>query len=255
MRTITPDNFDAYVENFCSRKRDFTIQTKRHTNSMYLNNELQFVGKIKKKSLEKKETRKLAINLFAQVQKNINSFYKKANFKVEKIKDKHPSTKSKISNWKALEINEAFWYIDINHCYWRIAFLKGYINERLYKATLAKPELKIERNMSLAMIIAPKKRKYYKKGELVLEVEEDKRFCRIIYDNIRFTAYNLMGECMKLSGKSFLGYRTDGIMVKESAVNKIAEHISDAGYEYSIQKCVKVDGKNYKDEKGDIIKF
>jgi len=255
MRTISPENFEAYVENFSKRKRDFIIQTKRSTTSMYIDNQLQFIGKIKKKSLEKKGSRKSAINLFAQVQKNVNSFYKKSNYEVEVVKEKYSASKSDGSRWNSLKKGDEFWYIDINHCYWRIAFLKGYINKRLYSSTLLNPELKIERNMSLAMIIAPKKRKYYKKGEFILEVEEDKRFCRIIYDNIRFTAYNLMGHCMKLSKKSFIGYRTDGIMVTEDVVNKIAEYISDEGYEYSIEKCMKIDSKNYKYEDGTIIKF
>lgn len=255
MRIIKPHNFDAYVENFCLRKKDFVIETKRNTNSMYVDNKLSFIGKMKKQGIEKKENRKSIISLFAQVQKSVNKFIVDANFDIEKVEDNFKSTKTNKDKWNRIENGEVFWYIDINHCYWRIAFLKGYISEKLYKNTLAKSDLKIERNMSLAMIFAPKKRKYYIQGEFVVEISEEKTLWRTLYNNIRFTAYNLMGECMELSGDSFISYRTDGIMVTEDVVNDVSELISDKNFEYTIEKCIKLNNKSYQDEEGDIIKF
>jgi hypothetical protein len=255
MRIIEHTEFDDYVENFCSRKKNFIVETKRTTNTMYIDSGVAFMSKGAKKSVAHKDNRKSVVSLFAQVQKSVNKHIVDTKFKIKAVKPNHPSTKSNKSRWNALNIGDKFYYVDVKHCYWRIAYLQGLISEKLYTKTLEKPELKIERNMSLAMIIAPKKRKYYVDGEMILEVQEEKKIFRTVYDNIRFTAYNLMGDCMKLGGTSFIGYRTDGIMLTEEAVNDVAELITEKGFDYSIKECTKINSRQYRNEKGKEVNF
>lgn len=255
MRVIEPIYFDEYIENFCQRKKDFIIETKRSTHTMFLDGGAVFMSKRSKKKKVKKNNHKAVINLFATVQKSINKYIVDSDFTVEKVKEKCSSTKTDKSKWDGLGDGEIFYYVDINHCYWRVAFLNGYISERVYSNILKKTDLKVERNMSLAMIIAPKKRKYYKDGKILLEIQEEKTIYKTIYNNIRYTAYNLMGDCMKLSGSSFIAYRTDGIMLTEEAVDDVVELITSKGFDCTIQECSKINSKQYMDNKGKEINF
>jgi hypothetical protein len=146
-----------------------------------------------------------------------------------------------------MKIGDKFYYIDISHCYWRIAYLKNYISKKLYENVLKKPELKIYRNMALACIVAPKKRQYFKNGEMILEISEDKELWKIIYDNIRFTSYNIIGNISSSEDikKYFIAYRTDGIMVTKPALKFVENMLKQHNLDYKVYNCVKVDDNHY----------
>jgi hypothetical protein len=125
--------------------------------------------------------------------------------------------------------------------------LKNYISKKLYEDVLKKPELKIYRNMALACIVAPKKRKYYKNGELFIEISEDKELWKVIYDNIRFTSYNIVGEIANNNQvkKYFIAYRTDGIMITKPALKIVEIFLKKFNLEYKIYNCLKIDDNHY----------
>lgn len=239
-------DFKSYIDNLSKSRRTFVVESKRTTNSIFVNDKMVLIAKKeRKKEKVDKQLHKSAINLFAQVQKSVNRFIKQVDFEVKKVRQLHPSTDTNRNKWRSITDDDIFYYIDIKHCYWRIAFLKGYISKNLYESSLLKPELKIQRNISLALIIAPKKRQYYKNGVLTVEISEERSMYRIIYDNIRFTAYNLMGKCKEHCGEDFIAYRTDGIMVGEESVNDVVEILHNEGFNCIVTECRKIDHNTY----------
>ncbi len=138
-----------------------------------------------------------------------------------------------------------FYYVDISHCFWRIAYLKGYITKRLYESVLKQPELKTARNIALACIVASKWRKYVVNGVFRCEITEDRTLQRVIYDNIRFTCYNTMGMIASFIEKNCIAYRTDGIMVDKVGLPKVKKLIRAQNFEYTVQECVKIDEVTY----------
>ena len=74
--------------------------------------------------------------------------------------------------YNQIEAMEDFYIIDLCHAYWRIAFLKGYINEGLYSTHTTISDSKLYRNMALACTIAHTKRTYYMDGEPKYEINE-----------------------------------------------------------------------------------
>ena len=106
------------------------------------------------------DNKKDIVNLIAQTKKQFNRFIEKNRLEIEEIE---PLTTSYFCNHKAIEKGkkgELICHIDINHAYWRTAFLLGYISERYYKKTYQNDDLKLHRNVALACTIAPKKKTY-----------------------------------------------------------------------------------------------
>lgn len=246
MRKVKAKSFNNYIDNFCRENKTFVIESKRNLESLYMNNKLVLMTKNKNNRFGKDKTKlKSIINLFAQVQKSINRYLKQIEFDIQPVEKRFGSSKTDRDKWRSMGVGEVFYYIDVKHCFWRIGFLKGYIGKNLYENILLKEELKLQRNMSLALIIAPKRRRYFKYGKLLHEISEDRRMYRIVYDNIRFTAYNLMGDCMVMSKQHFIAYRTDGIMVDKKAIKRVSRFIDDNGFNYLIKECCKVGDRHY----------
>ncbi len=99
--------------------------------------------------------------------------------------------------------------------------------------------------MALACIVAESSMEYHWMCEdckmHFFEIQEDKTLHKRIYDNIRLTAYNLMGDVGRQVEKYFIGYKTDGIMVLEGGLEKVKELFSGSNFEFTVSKCVKID--------------
>lgn len=248
-------NFKAYVDSFIAKKKNFHIHRKRGNESMHVNDNTVAIYKSGKRK-KNKQLDKEVVNLIANVSKNINNFCVKNQFDFEIEKERHTSIWSNHDLFFELDEGEIFYYIDIKHCFWRIAFLKGYISENMYKSILEKPHLKTYRNMALACIVAPASRDYYVNGEKVLGIEEDKTMHRLIYDNIRFTCYNLMGDIAAAVGEKYvIGYRTDGIMVLPEKKDEVISLIKEQDFMCTDKRIIKVDDSYYKYENGTLKHF
>ncbi len=250
--SVSSSDFAAQKEQFITRKKTFCIRKKRGTKMMYLGKDAVSVHKDKKKkSIKDKALNKEIVNLIANVAKNINKFLVQSDFQFEVEEERHSSTWTNRELYRMLKDGQEFYYIDIAHCFWRIAFLRKYISKSMYKSVLKKPHLKIYRNMALACIIATESAEYYIKGEKVLVVEEDKGLHRMIYDNIRFTCYNLMGDIVSSIGQEFIiGYRTDGILVLPEKKDDVIQMIMEQDFECTEKKIKKIDDYFYENASG-----
>lgn len=243
MLKLERNEFKDFVNDLDNRGSVFVIEKKRTVNHLIMNRKYLAISK-NKNHIAKGEQRKEVISLFAQVSKMINKYIIENNFTVKMVRQRHSSSDTNRGKFQKMKVGSEFYYIDVAHCFWRIAFLNGYINEKYYENVLKKPELKTYRNMALACIVAPRTMEYHAHGKS-FEISEDKTLWRIIYDNIRFTSYNLMGDLARHIPNFFIAYRTDGIMVTKPAVKKVKDLLESAGFEYRITKCRKVDDGHY----------
>ena len=248
MLELNFENLKQFKTNLLNRKIPFKIEKKR--------NEIIFVSNGKKiAKAESKNTISHAkkdetiniLSLFANVKKSINKYLIKNDFNIQKLDKKYDSTFTNRILFDSLPKGTQFYYLDVKHCYWRIAYLNGYISENYYKKILENPDLKIYRNMALSCIIAPKSVEYYTNGELINVIEEDTSIYQTIYENIRYKAWNLFGSiCFeKIGQEKTIGYYTDGIMVLSEDVPLVKAILTRNKLQYTITKCIKTNNRQW----------
>lgn len=252
MRKIDKKKLNKYVESLKRQRRTFFVEGKRKVSGIVINGKTTILNKEKKKVKSNKNHREV-LNLYAQVAKSVNQYIINNGLVVPKVRSKHNSTYTNRKLYKDMADGERFYYVDISHCFWRIAFLKKYITSKLYEDVLNKEEFKLYRNMALSMIIAPKWREYYVLGEYIGKITEWKEFHQRIYDNIRLTAYNLMGDIMAEINRYCIAYRTDGIMITDNpkVLKRVQEFITKKGFSHKLTECYKIDELFYQYGDGD----
>ena len=242
------DNLKQFKKNLLARKVPFTIERKRNE-VIFISNGKRIAKAESKNTLshaKSEETRNI-LSLFANVKKSINKHLILKGFEINQVEKKYDSTFSNRLLFDSLPNGTSFYYIDVKHCYWRIAFLNGYISENYYKKILLNPDLKIYRNMALSCIIAPKSVEYYENGKLINVIQEDTGIYHTIYENIRFKAWNLFGSlCFeKIGQEKTIGYYTDGIMVLSDDVAKVKATLTRNKLQYTITKCIKTNHRQW----------
>jgi hypothetical protein len=247
MRKIEGKVFGSYIKSFSDQKKTFIVERKRSIKTIIIGSKYIILQRNKNQLKNQKVKKSKITSLFAQVAKCVNAYIIKSGLTVKKVKQKSTSSYTNRRKYREMKDNAKFYYVDIAHCYWRVAFLQNYISENLYKTVLNTADLKLYRNMALACIVAPKGREYYIRGVKVMEIYEDKSLHRIIYDNIRFTAYNLMETIKREVGEHCIAYRTDGIMVdSKKGLEMVKKLIKENNFDYTVTECTKIDELSYK---------
>jgi len=248
MRTVTEQVVKDSVKNMNDRKIKFMVKGKR-------NNHTIFVGKkavMSNKSfvtVKKDKSHNQANALIAQVANQMRQYMFDHGIDEPAISQRHPTIKKNKDTWSKLKNGSIFYYIDVSHCYWRIAYLRCYINKQLYEKANNNPDLKIHRNMALSCTIAPNRAWYYDEGELLVQIDEDRSILARMYKNIRFTAYNTMGDIKDTIEKTHkdhcYGYNTDGIMVPKRGVDFVCRCLESVNLTYTVEKCRKINAREY----------
>jgi hypothetical protein len=256
MIELSRRDLEVYKKNLISRRLSFKLVTKRAETTL-LKNGVE-VARLKLNNNKRVKVKSEALSLFSSVKKSINKFIVEKKLDIEEVPQIYPAKLSNRILYHELEDNDEFILIDVKHCYWRIAYLKGYISKSLYESVIEHqdPQFKLWRNMSLSCIIAPKKVQVFKNGREFPMIEEDTTLYKIIYSNIRFTAWNLFGSISeKIGFENVLGYNTDGIMVFEKDVNRVTSTLARNKLQYTVKKCFKHSMNEYITEKGKVYKI
>jgi hypothetical protein len=141
------------------------------------------------------------------------------------------------------------------HCYWRIAYLNKYIGKGLYEKYADNKELKIARNISLSILVSNIKREYYNNGNKINTIDCDTSLYRRIYDNIRYSSYNLCGTIKDAIIDDCLSYRTDAIFTLPAGVDTVKNIFQENNIFFRVDKCIKLHEKYYSTSDGEIKKF
>ena len=254
------ENNEQYFEKFKSVqvlvKRDFIVEKKRANKYIIMTNGFKYCEystqpkqNYDKYSEENKKKRyeysKVAIPLIAQVKKQVNAYLIKKGNDIPVLERRHSPVFRNRDAWDKLPDETEMKYIDINHCYWRLAYLQGVISEKFYSKTLKKTNSKQYRNIALASMIAPRTRTYYVRGVDVLEIEEVTDIYKTVYSNIRYSASNLLGDlAAQIEGYCY-NFRTDGMLVHKDKVDFIAAEFKKRKLPFTITDCQKVSATHF----------
>lgn len=124
---------------------------------------------------------------------------------------------------------------DLNHAYWRIAFLNGYISSKTYEKGLLIKD-KALRLASLANLSSSKQYFLIERGQ-VTKKSVTLRFepaLQKVYNNIRYECFNHMMTMADLLGDDFICYKTDCIYYKQTKKNVelVCTYLDSIGLDY-----------------------
>jgi len=124
---------------------------------------------------------------------------------------------------------------DLNHAYWRIAYLYGMINEKTYIGGLD-TDCKALRLATLSVLGREKKFDNYEKGEIKESYVYQKENVDLknVFKFIRLTCFSFMKEASELLGDDFFAWKTDCIYYRESLTNikKVEEYFNKYNLTY-----------------------
>lgn len=248
MLNLDKADLEIYKKNLGSRKRTFFVDNKRAEKNIVVNG--KNVAKLKRRngiSLLSQQDSKSILSLFASVKKSVNKYIVTNDFNIPLTPKKYNSVFVNRTLFDSIPIGSQFYYIDVKHCYWRIAFLQGIITEYYYNKVLEKPDLKLYRNMALACVIAGREREYYPSGVFSHSIREDTALHEQIYKNIRHTAWNIFGRlCFEQIGEEeCLGYYTDGILVFPKDLPIVKTVLARHKLQHRIIPCEKTAYREY----------
>lgn len=109
---------------------------------------------------------------------------------------------------------------DINHAYWRIAYIKGLINEKTYIQGLDS-DCKALRLATLSVLGREKRFDKYKNGQLEKSFISQKENTELknVFKYIRLSCFNYMKEASELVGNDFYSWKTDCIYYRDNETN------------------------------------
>lgn len=193
--------------------------------------------------------------LFSEVRNSVTRYIKKNNFSPALIEAMYSSRYTNNKIWGSIKINTQFYHIDACHCYWRTAFVLGYIGKKIYEKYVNDKNLKMLRNISLSVLNSKIKVEYYEHGTKYHEINCDISLHSTIYNNIRHYAYNNSGTIKDAIPECCINYRVDGIYLLAEGLEKAKSIFTSNGLLYKITKMIKVDDKHYSTEDGEIKKM
>jgi hypothetical protein len=110
---------------------------------------------------------------------------------------------------------------DVDHAYWRIAFLQGMISKKTYTKGLEVKDKSI-RLAALANLSSSKEYQIIKDGIVTNEtiILKHDPILQKVYNNIRYTCYEHMTILANMLGDDFICYKTDCIYYKDNEKNR-----------------------------------
>lgn len=114
---------------------------------------------------------------------------------------------------------------DVDHAYWRIAYMEGIITQKTYERGLEIKDKSL-RLAALANLASSKEYQLIRGGEITEEtvVLKYDPVLQRIYNNIRYICYRHMAEMAHLLGEDFICYKTDCIYYKDTPQNRETVH-------------------------------
>lgn len=114
---------------------------------------------------------------------------------------------------------------DLNHAFWRIAYVKGYIRKKTYEYGMP-DKAKALRLATLSTLGREKSYEKYVNGEFVGTIvgKEKNEQLQFIYKDIRYSCYYMMYELSQMLGDDFDCWRTDCIYYRDTPENRTLVH-------------------------------
>lgn len=253
-RKIPLEEVERYIASFQYMFRSFMVEEKRKMKSVYLNGKCVLLSESNTPKLDLPDQK--VRSFFGQVTRSFNTFLKNNDGYVEPVINEYSGSFFNSDVWDAMQVADEFYIIDINRCYWTIAWQLGYISKRMFLAAYNNPNpvYKDMCNRALACVKSETREVYYKEGVKKLTKVYEKSRQKIMYDNIRYTAFNLLGRLRDLVGtERTLGYTIDGIKVFKEDVQGVCDYFDGHNFNYTIELCKKADDGHFYNTVTDTI--
>ena len=202
--------FDKLVKN----NIDFYVRRGSECNELIYEKRHQVYGSTKGNFPKDK------VFLFNNVQQDCKKFLVKYSFI-----DLPPKVDVSNYNWDYDHESGVITGTDLNHAFWRIAYVKGYISKKTYEFGLD-DRAKALRLATLSVLGREKKYDKFIAGKFVESVvlKEKNEKLQNIYKDIRYSCYYMMHELSQMLGKDFDCWRTDCIYYRDTPENRKIVH-------------------------------
>lgn len=230
------EKFDAYLKAYENTQSDFTVVSYGSTKKIiYGNHKFLFSGL-------KGQKKPQGMHLIGMVKRDIDALLKIQE--PLQIPQKKPYLT--FIHHKHLEFygeGEEALAIDINHCYWRTAFLLGFITEETYLKGLERTDYKEGRLIAIGTLAKILTIRKYKDGMKVEEYVDDKEYLKYggFFWAVILKINELMIELWTSLKEDFLMFLTDCVVIdprrKEDAIAIMEKH----GYSCKDYKLVFTD--------------
>jgi len=244
-------SMDAIRSSMLSQSKTFVIERKSGNRSIFINGH-RYTSQ-RKKAYMKEVNSKTGRSIIGNVRRHVNDYVRRHKFNIKEVELKHKSTMTYKARFKDLPDGQKFYYVDIKHCYWRIAYLIGVIPKGLYNKY--RDDYKLTRNIALSTLVSQPQREYYIDGELINTITCENDIYKKIYKNIRYTAYNNMGSIFEAVNDHSLGYHIDGIYVLEPGLAEVRRLLKNRNYPYRTINCEKLNDKEYRYGEDEVKTF
>lgn len=208
MDILVTKDFDKKLEMMKKLKKDFKVRTSKNYSEILMTNGGQ---KIMFNEGSKFQS---GLFLFKAVRKDIEKWIKEKRGLI-------PEKELPVNHCNPdFPEDERVIGIDLDHAYWRIAFLKGFISKNTYKKGLSEPHYKTIRLSALSSLGKDYTYDVYEHGKYVgTSVHKGDKELRDFYDDIRFSTFKVMKEIAEELGNDFKCWKTDCIVFKETQEN------------------------------------
>jgi len=213
-RKYTIGNVDRFVKKLIKGKGDFLVRLGSECSEVIFDNHHSLYAN-KKKNFPNE-----MIFLFSLVQQDVKKFVKDMDYielppkvNVTEYNYDYDHTLGKLTG------------TDLNHAFWRIAYLKGYISQKTYEHGLVE-KAKALRLATLSVLGREKKYDKYQNGTKTEEVviRPKNEMLQLVYKDIRYSCYYTMYELSKLLGDDFDCWKTDCFYYRDSPENRKIIH-------------------------------
>jgi hypothetical protein len=213
-RVYSKTKVDRFYNRLVKGKGNFLIRFGSECNELIFDN-AHNVFSTANKNFDNK-----LLCLFNMVQSDVKNF-----LKICPYIDIPPKVNTTEYNYKYDDEVGKLTATDLDHAFWRIAYVKGYITKKTYEKGLPTSGKAI-RLASLSVLGRGKKFDKYVDGKFVqnIVVKEPDTTLKKVYVDIRYSCYYMMYELSQLLKNDFESWKTDCIYYRDTPENRKIVH-------------------------------
>ena len=213
-RIYSKTKVDTFFNKLVKGKGNFLIRFGSECNELIFDNAHNVFATVNKNFDIK------LLCLFSMVQNDVNNF-----LDINPYIDIPPKVNTAEYNYSYNDEIGTLTATDLDHAFWRIAYVKGYITKNTYQKGLPSTGKAI-RLASLSVLGRGKKFDKYVNGEFVkkIVVKETDATLQKVYVDIRYSCYYMMYELSELLKDDFESWKTDCIYYRDTPENRQIVH-------------------------------
>lgn len=121
--------------------------------------------------------------------------------------------------------------VDISHCYWKIAFNTGIIDEKVYERY---KDEKIARLVAIGNCNKDTTYQYKDENDEIQNVVKQNDL-KWVWEYITYKAYEVINTAFKACRGQMFAYQTDGVYIPPKSLGKVVEVFTKQGFEFKIK--------------------